>query len=123
MLEALAQALHKRRPRKGSGLVHHSDHTERKTLAIRYTEKLAQAGIEPFVGSLGDAYDNALPEAVNGLCKTEVIHRKGPWRNCEHVELATLEWIDWFNNRRLLEPIGNIPPTEAEARFYAMMQS
>ncbi len=88
-------------------------------LSIRYTERLAEAGIEPSVGSVGDSYDNALAETINGLYKTEVIHRRGPWRSLEAVELATLEWVDWFNNRRLLEPIGNIPPAEAEARFYA----
>ena len=78
-----------------------------------------EAGIEPSVGSVGDSYDNALAETVIGLFKTEVIHRRGPWRDLEAVEFATLEWVDWFNNRRLLEPIGNIPPAEAEARFYA----
>ncbi len=80
---------------------------------------MAEAGIEPSVGSVGDSYDNALAETVIGLFKTEVIHRRGPWRSLEAVEFATLEWVDWFNNRRLLEPIGNIPPAEAEARFYA----
>jgi hypothetical protein len=88
-------------------------------VSIRYTERLAEAGIEPSVGSVGDSYDNALAETINGLFKAEVIHRRGPWRNAEAVEFATLEWVDWFNNRRLLEPIGNIPPTEAEARYYA----
>ena len=87
-------------------------------LAIRYSERLLGAGIEPSVGSVGDSYDNALAETINGLFKTEVIRRRGPWRNMEAVEFATLEWVDWFNNRRLLEPIGNIPPAEAEARFY-----
>src|SRR4051794_29049567 len=80
----------------------------------RYTERLAEAGIEPSVGSVGDSYDNALAETINGLYKAEVIHRRGPWRSCEAVEFATLEWVDWFNNRRLLEPIGNMPPAEAE---------
>ena len=83
---------------------------------------LADAGIEPSVGSVGDTYDNALAETINGLYKAEVIHRRGPWRSFEAVEFATLEWVDWFNNRRLLEPIGNIPPAEAEARYYAMLE-
>ena len=90
-------------------------------VSIRYTERLAEAGIEPSVGSVGDSYDNALAETINGLYKTEVIHRCGPWRSFEAVEIATLEWVDWFNNRRLLEPIGNIPPAEAEARYYAQI--
>ena len=91
-------------------------------VSIKYTEHLAEAGIEPSVGSVGDSYDNALAETVNGLYKAEVIHRRGPWRSFEAVELATLEWVDWFNNRRLLEPIGNIPPAEAEERHYAMLE-
>ena len=90
-------------------------------VSIRYTERLAEAGVEPSVGSVGDSYDNALAETVNGLYKAEVIHRRGPWRSFEVVELATLTWVDWFNNRRLLEPIGNIPPAEAEERYYAML--
>ncbi len=118
VLDALEQAVHERRPAKGMGLVHHSDRGS-QYLSIRYTERLAEAGIEPSVGSVGDSYDNALAETINGLFKAEVIHRRGPWRNFEAVEYATLEWVDWFNNRRLLEPIGNIPPTEAEAQFYA----
>ncbi len=88
-------------------------------LSIRYSERLREAGIEPSVGSVGDSYDNALAETINGLFKAEVIHRRGPWRSAETVELATLVWVDWFNNRRLLEPIGNIPPAEAELRYYA----
>jgi transposase InsO family protein len=88
-------------------------------VAIRYTERLLEAGIEPSVGSVGDSYDNALAETVIGLFKTEVIRRRGPWRNMEAVEFATLDWVDWYNNRRLLEPIGNIPPAEAEARYHA----
>ena len=87
--------------------------------SIHYTERLAQAGIEPSVGSVGDSYDNALAESINGLQKAEVIHRRGPWRALEAVEPATLEWVDWFNHRRLLEPIGNIPPAEAEALYHA----
>ena len=90
-------------------------------VSIKYTERLAEAGIEPSVGSVGDSYDNALAETINGLYKAEVIHRRGPWRNFEAVEFATLEWVDWFNNRRLLEPIGFIPPAEAEERYFAML--
>ena len=89
---------------------------------IRYTERLAEAGIEPSVGSVGDSYDNALAETINGLYKAEVIHRRGPWRSFEAVEFATLEWVNWFNYRRLLEPIGNIPPAEAKERYYAMLE-
>jgi transposase InsO family protein len=92
-------------------------------LSIKYTERLAEAGIEPSVGSVGDSYDNALAETINGLYKAEVIHRRGPWRSFEVVEFATLEWVDWFNNRRLLEPIGNIPPAEAEQNYYAAMDN
>jgi transposase InsO family protein len=120
VLDALEQALHDRRPAHRGGLVHHSDRGS-QYLSIRYTERLAEAGIEPSVGSVGDSYDNALAETINGLYKAEVIHRLGPWRTMEAVELATLGWVDWFNNRRLLEPIGNIPPAEAEERYYAMM--
>ncbi len=121
VLDALEQALHDRRPAKGSGLIHHSDRGS-QYVAIRYTERLTEAGVEPSVGSVGDSYDNALAETINGLYKTEVIRRCGPWRTLEAVEFATLEWVDWFNNRRLLEPIGNIPPAEAEARYYAQIE-
>jgi putative transposase len=117
VLDALEQALHDRRPVSGSGLVHHSDRGV-QYVSIKYTERLAEAGLEPSVGSIGDSYDNALAESINGLYKAEVIHRRGPWRSMEAVEFATLEWVDWFNNRRLLEPIGNIPPAEAEAAYY-----
>jgi putative transposase len=117
VLDALEQALHDRRPRKG-GLIHHSDRGG-QYVAIRHTERLLEAGIEPSVGSVGDSYDDALAETVIGLFKTEVIRRRGPWRNMEAVEFATLDWVDWYNNRRLLEPIGNIPPAEAEARYHA----
>ena len=117
-LDALEQALHARP--HGEDLVHHSDRGT-QYLSVRYTERLAEAGIERSVGSVGDSYDNALAETINGLYKAEVIHRRGPWRSCEAVEFATLEWVDWFNNRRLLEPIGNIPPAEAEERYYAML--
>ena len=121
VLDALEQALHDRRPVSGSGLVHHSDRGV-QYVSIKYTERLAEAGLEPSVGSVGDSYDNALAETINGLYKAEVIHRRGPWRSMEAVEYATLEWVDWFNNRRLLEPIGNIPPAEAEAAYYADME-
>jgi putative transposase len=121
VLDALEQALHERRPLRGGGLVHHSDRGV-QYVSIKYTERLAEAGIEPSVGSVGDSYDNALAETINGLYKAEVIHRRGPWRGFETVELATLEWVDWFNNRRLLAPIGNIPPAEAEARYYAQSE-
>ena len=117
VLDALEQAVHQRRPVKGA-LIHHSDRGS-QYVSIKYTERLAEAGIEPSVGSVGDSYDNALAETINGLYKAEVIWRRGPWRSLEAVEYATLEWVDWFNNRRLLEPIGNIPPAEAEARYYA----
>jgi transposase InsO family protein len=122
VLDALEQAIHQRRPVKGAGLVAHSDRGS-QYLAIRYTQRLAEAGIEPSVGSVGDSFDNALAETINGLYKTEVIHRRGPWRSFEAVECATLEWVDWFNNRRLLEPIGHIPPAEAQAAFYAAMEN
>ncbi|HET9244793.1 MAG TPA: IS3 family transposase [Xanthobacteraceae bacterium] len=121
VLDALEQALHDRRPVHRGGLVHHSDRGS-QYVSIKYTERLAEAGIEPSVGSVGDSYDNALAETINGLYKAEVIHRRGPWRSFEAVEFATLEWVDWFNNRRLLEPIGNIPPAEAEQRYYAMLE-
>lgn len=122
VLDALDQALHDRRPVKRGGLVHHSDRGS-QYVSIRFSERLAEAGIEPSVGSVGDSYDNALAETINGLYKAEVIHRRGPWRNFEAVEFATLEWVDWFNHRRLLEPIGNIPPAEAEERYYAMLDA
>jgi len=114
-LDALEQALHARPHR--DDLVHHSDRGV-QYLSIRYTERLAQAGIERSVGSVGDSYDNALAETVIGLFKTEVIRRRGPWRNIDAVEYAVLEWVDWFNNRRLLEPIGYVPPIEFEAAYY-----
>ena len=98
-------------------LVHHSDRGV-QYLSIRYTERLAEAGIEPSVGSRGDSYDNALAETIIGLYKTEVIRRLGPWRGMDQVEFATLDWVHWFNNGRLLEPIGNIPPVEFEEPFY-----
>jgi transposase-like protein len=115
-------AAEQRRPAHRGGLVHHSDRGS-QYVAIKYTERLAEAGIEPSFGSVGDSYDNALAETINGLYKAEVIHRRAPWKSCEAVELATLTWAEWFNNRRLLEPIGNIPPAEAEARYYAMQEN
>jgi len=114
-LDALEQALHFR-PRSAE-LVHHSDRGV-QYVSIRYTERLAEAGIERSVGGVGDSYDNALAESVIGLFKTEVIHRRGPWRSVDEVEYATLEWVDWFNHRRLLEPIGYVPPAEFEAAYY-----
>jgi transposase InsO family protein len=127
VLDALEQALHERRSAQGGGLVHHSDRGV-QYVSIKYTERLAEAGIEPSVGSVGDSYDNALAETINGLYKAEVIHRRGPWRSFEAVEYATLEyatleWVDWFNHRRLLEPIGNIPPAEAEELYYAALNA
>jgi len=114
-LDALEQALHAR-PTKDD-LVHHSDRGV-QYVSIRYTERLAEAGIEPSVGSVGDSYDNALAETIIGLFKTEVIRRKGPWRGLDQVEFATLDWVDWFNNERLLEPIGYVPPAEFEDVYY-----
>jgi putative transposase len=119
-LDALEQALHARSDL--DRLVHHSDRGV-QYLSIRYTERLAEAGIEPSVGSVGDSYDNALAETIFGLFKTEVIRKNGPWRNLEEVEFATLEWVDWFNHRRLLEPIGNIPPVELEQLYYERERS
>jgi transposase InsO family protein len=120
VLDALEQALHERKSVSGD-LVHHSDRGV-QYVSIKYTERLAEAGLVPSVGSVGDSYDNALAETINGLYKAEVIHRRGPWRSLEAVEYATLEWVDWFNNRRLLEPIGHVPPAEAEAAYYAALE-
>lgn len=119
-LDALKQAVRQRQP--GAGLVHHSGRGS-QYLSIRYTECLAEAGIEPSVGSVGDSYDNALAETINGLFTAELIHRRGPWRSLEAVAFATLERVDWFNERRILEPIGNIPPAKAEAAYYAALRS
>ena len=115
VLDALEQALWSRSATKG--VVHHSDRGS-QYLSIRYSERLTEAGAQPSVGSVGDSYDNALAETIIGLYKTELIHRRGPWRHLEAVEYATLEWVDWFNHRRLLEPIGNVPPAELEAAYY-----
>jgi len=119
-LDALEQALHARPDH--TGLVHHSDRGV-QYLSIRYTERLTEAGIEPSVGSVGDSYDNALAETIIGLFKTEVIRRRGPWKGVEDVEFATLEWVDWFNNRRLLEPLGYLPPAEFEDIYYHQPQT
>jgi transposase InsO family protein len=120
VLEALEQALHDRRPIHRRELIHHSDRGS-QYVSINYTERLAEAGTQPSVCTVGDSYDNALAKTINGLYKAEVIHRRGPCRSFEAVEYATLEWVDWFNNCRLLEPIGNILPAEAEEKYYAML--
>lgn len=116
-LDALEQAIHERQAGEGDRLIHHSDRGG-QYLSIRYTERLAEAGLEPSVGSVGDSYDNALAESVIGLFKTEVIRRRGPWRGLEDVEFATLEWVFWFNHARLLAPIGYVPPAEYEAAYF-----
>lgn len=121
VLDALEQALYARQPERDS-LVHHSDRGS-QYVSIRYSERLAEAGVEPSVGSKGDSYDNALAETINGLYKAELIHRRAPWKTREAVELATLEWVSWFNHQRLLEPIGYIPPAEAEANYYRQLAS
>ena len=122
VLDALEQALYDRQPERTDALVHHSDRGA-QYVSIRYTERLAEAGIEPSVGSRGDSYDNALAETINGLYKAELIHRCAPWKTRESVELATLQWVHWFNHNRLLEPIGYIPPTEAEANYWRQLAS
>jgi transposase InsO family protein len=122
VLDALEQALYARQPERDGTLVCHSDRGS-QYVSIRYTERLAEAGIEPSVGSKGDSYDNALAETINGLYKAELIHRRAPWKTRESVELATLEWVSWFNHHRLLEPIGYIPPAEAEANYYRQLAS
>jgi transposase InsO family protein len=122
VLDALEQALYDRQPEGSESLIHHSDRGA-QYVSIRYTERLAEAGIEPSVGSRGDSYDNALAETINGLYKTELIHRRAPWKTRESVELATLEWVHWFNHIRLLEPIGYVPPAEAEANYWRQLAS
>ena len=122
VLDALEQALYARQPDKSEDLIHHSDRGS-QYVSIRYTERLAEAGIDPSVGSRGDSYDNALAETINGLYKAELIHRRGPWKTMESVELATLEWVSWFNHQRLMEPLGYIPPAEAEANYYRQLNS
>lgn len=119
-LDALEQALYARP--HDEALIHHSDRGV-QYLSIRYTERLAEAGLERSVGSVGDSYDNALAESVIGLFKTEVIRRCGPWRSIDEVEFAVLEWVDWFNNRRLLEPLDYVPPAEYEEAYYRKQQS
>ena len=122
VLDALEQALYARQPERADALIHHSDRGS-QYVSIRYSERLAEAGIEPSVGSKGDSYDNALAETINGLYKAELIHRRGPWKTKESVELATLEWVSWFNHHRLLGPIGYIPPAEAEENYYRQLAS
>ena len=121
VLDALEQALYARQPERDGALIHHSDRGV-QYVSIRYSERLSEAGIEPSVGSKGDSYDNALAETINGLYKAEVIHRRS-WPTRESVELATLEWVSWFNHHRLLGPIGYIPPAEAEANYYRQLAS
>ena len=121
-LDALEQAICEREEARAERLVHHSDRGS-QYLSIRYTERLAEAGIEPSVGSRGDSYDNALAESVIGLFKTEVIRQRGPWRGLEDVEFATLEWVWWFNHHRLLEPLGYVPPVEHEEAFYRRQET
>jgi len=120
VLDALEQALYARQPDPEDTLIHHSDRGS-QYVSIRYSERLAEAGIAPSVGSKGDSYDNALAETINGLYKAELIHRRGPWKTRESVELATLEWVSWFNHQRLMEPLGYIPPAEAEANYYRQL--
>jgi transposase InsO family protein len=117
VLDALEQALYARQPERDGSLIHHSDRGS-QYVSIRYSERLSEAGVEPSVGSRGDSYDNALAETINGLYKAELIHRRAPWKTREALELATLEWVAWFNHTRLLESIGYIPPAEAEANYY-----
>ena len=119
VLDALEQALYARQPDRDQ-LVHHSDRGS-QYVSIRYTQRLAEAGIEPSVGSRGDSYDNALAETINGLYKAELIHRRGPWKTREAVEIATLNWVSWFNHHRLMEGLGYIPPAEAEANYYRQL--
>ena len=120
VLDALEQALYDRQPGPEDALIHHSDRGS-QYVSIRYSERLGEAGIAPSVGSRGDSYDNALAETINGLYKAELIHRRGPWKTRESVELATLEWVSWFNHQRLMGPLGHIPPAEAEANYYSQL--
>ncbi len=122
VLDALEQALYARQPGADGTLIHHSDRGS-QYVSIRYSERLAEASIEPSVGSRGDSYDNALAETINGLYKTELIHRRAPWKTRESVELATLEWVAWYNHCRLMEPLGYILPAEAEANYYRQLRS
>ena len=120
VLDALEQALYDRQPDPEDALIHHSDRGS-QYVSIRYSERLAEADIAPSVGSKGDSYDNALAETINGLYKAELIYRRGPWKTRESVELATLEWVSWFNHQRLMGPLGHIPPAEAEANYYTQL--
>jgi putative transposase len=120
VLDALEQALYERKPQQADGLIHHSDRGT-QYLSIRYTERLTQAGIEPSVGSRGDSYDNALAETINGLYKAELIHKRAPWKSRQALELATLEWVHWFNHHRILQPIGYITPAESEINYYRQL--
>jgi transposase InsO family protein len=122
VLDALRQALYARQPEKKDASIHHSDRGS-QYVSIRYTERLAEAGIAPSVGSKGGSYDSALAETINGLYKAERIHRRGPWKTIEAVELATLEWVSWFNDHRRMAPLGDIPPAEAEANYYRQLAS
>jgi len=120
VLDALEQALYDRQPEPRNTLIHHSDRGS-QYVSFRYSERLAEAGIAPSVGSRGDSYDNALAETINGLYKAELIHRRGPWKTRESVELATLQWVSWFNHQRLMGPLGHIPPAEAEANYHRQL--
>ncbi len=120
VLNALEQAIHDQRPVHRGGLIHQSDRGS-QYVSIKYTERLAEAWTEPPVGGVGDSYDNALAKTINGFYKAGVIYQRGLWRSFEAVEYAMLEWVDWFNNRRLLAPIGSIQPAGAEERHYAML--
>ncbi|MCW1985978.1 UNVERIFIED_ORG: transposase InsO family protein [Sphingomonas sp. R1F5B] len=122
VLDALEQAIHARRPGPDDQLVHHSDRGV-QYLAMAYTQRLAEANLVPSVGSVGDSYDNALAETINGLYKAEVIWRQRSWPSASAVEMATLRWVDWYNNQRLFGPIGYIPPAEAEANYYAALEN
>jgi transposase InsO family protein len=120
VLDALEQALYACQPERDASLIHHSGRGS-QYIFIRFTERLSEAGIEPSVGSKGDSYDNALAETINGLYKPELIHRRTPWKTVESLELAALEWVTRFNHQRILEPIGHVPPTEAEDRYYQQL--
>lgn len=120
VLDALEQALYARQPERDASLIHHSDRGS-QYVSIRYTDRLTEAGIEPSVGGKGDSHDNALAEMIDGLYKAELVRRRVPWKAVESLELATLEWVTWFNRHRLLETIGHMPPAEAEQRYYLQL--
>ena len=122
VLDAMEQAPYARQPERDSSLIHHRDRGS-QYVPIRYSERFAEAGVGPSVGGKGDSYDNALAETINGLYKAELIHLRAPWKTKEAVELTTLVWVAWFNNHRLLEPIGYIPPAEAEQTTIPLPQS